>query len=187
MSLGVCVCAGSLCQRASNSSGPDALQQQGRPLDPQELVDDEEDAGGLMRSASMMAWLCTFHDNSFDPDAVPDIAMADYLGGTVSVAANRPGCNPSVFFISSSPLPSSSFPCLPLLLLPFLFSLSPLSSSYLLPRFSFCLFLFSFYFPSSSVSPPFTLEEKLFAWPPFHPHPSGLFLWRHLFSASWHC
>ena len=85
------MCAGSLCQRASNSSGADALQQQGRPLDPQELVDDEEDAGGLMKSASMMAWLRTFHDNSFDPDAVPDIAMADYLGGTVSVAANRPG------------------------------------------------------------------------------------------------
>lgn len=54
-------------------------------------MDDEEGAEGLMRSASMLAWLRTFDENSFDPDAVPDIAMADYLGGTVSVAANRPG------------------------------------------------------------------------------------------------
>ena len=44
---------------------------------------------------------------SFDPDAVPDVAMADYLGGTVSVAANRPGieCMPALTLMLCLTLP----------------------------------------------------------------------------------
>lgn len=82
--------AGTLLLRMSSGPSQEACVG-GRPLQEHEQVDDGEEGEDLMRSSSMMDWIRSFDDSSFDPDMVPDAAMADYLGGTVSVAANRPG------------------------------------------------------------------------------------------------
>lgn len=66
-------------------------QQQGRPLERWE-EDDEADGGeGMLTSSVMKDWIRSLPDRNFDPDAVPDQAMANFLGGTVSIPANRPG------------------------------------------------------------------------------------------------
>ena len=82
--------AGNLLRRMSSGAHQEGSVG-GRPLQEHEQIDDGEDGEDLMRSSSMMDWIRSFDDSSFDPDMVPDAAMADYLGGTVSVAANRPG------------------------------------------------------------------------------------------------
>ena len=66
-------------------------QQQGRPLERWEVDDDVEGGEGMLTSSVMKDWIRSLPDRNFDPDAVPDQAMANFLGGTVSIPANRPG------------------------------------------------------------------------------------------------
>lgn len=66
-------------------------QQQGRPLERWEEDDEAEGGEGMLTSSVMKDWIRSLPDRNFDPDAVPDEAMANFLGGTVSIPANRPG------------------------------------------------------------------------------------------------
>ena len=66
-------------------------QQQGRPLERWEEDDEAEGGEGMLTSSVMKDWIRSLPDRNFDPDAVPDQAMANFLGGTVSIPANRPG------------------------------------------------------------------------------------------------
>ncbi len=66
-------------------------QQQGRPLERWEEDDEAEGGEGMLTSSVMKDWIRSLADRNFDPDAVPEQAMANFLGGTVSIPANRPG------------------------------------------------------------------------------------------------
>ena len=68
-----------------------SFQQQGRPLEKWEEDEEAEGGEGELTSSDMKEWIRSLAGYNFDPDAVPDPAMANFLGGTVSVPANRPG------------------------------------------------------------------------------------------------
>ena len=70
---------------------PGSWQPQGRPLEKWEEDEEAEGAEGELTSTDMKEWIRSLANYNFDPDAVPDPAMANFLGGTVSVPANRPG------------------------------------------------------------------------------------------------
>lgn len=65
---------------------------QGRPIEDWEK--DERAApppDADAKSPALKAWLRTLGEHNFREEAVPDPDMADWLGGTVSVTANRAG------------------------------------------------------------------------------------------------
>lgn len=88
------VAAGSHMRRPSNGEHSGSVQVGGRPLETWELEDDA--AGGAENmhhssSTTFQDWIRAQPDRNFDPDLVPDASVADYLGGTVSLSANRAG------------------------------------------------------------------------------------------------
>lgn len=78
-------------RRASNGEHSGSMQVGGRPVEKWELEDDAEGGENMQSSTTFKDWLRHQPDRNFDPDLVPDAAMAEYLGGTVSVSANRSG------------------------------------------------------------------------------------------------
>lgn len=79
-------------RRAGNGEHSGSVQVGGRPLEKWEL---EDDAGGgenmHHNTATFKDWIRSQPDRNFDSDLVPDASVADYLGGTVSLSANRAG------------------------------------------------------------------------------------------------
>ena len=67
------------------------MQVGGRPVENWELEDDAEGGVPMHDSITLKDWLRHQPARNFDPDKVPDETMAEYLGGTVSVSANRSG------------------------------------------------------------------------------------------------
>ena len=83
--------AGSQLQRMTSDERQSSQQIQGRPLEKWEEDDDAVGGEGMLTSSVTKDWLRTLDDYNVDSDAVPEPNMANYLGGTVSVSAHRPG------------------------------------------------------------------------------------------------
>ena len=87
------VAAGSHMRRPSNGEHSGSVQVGGRPLEKWELEDDAAGGGEDVHhnSSTFKDWIRAQPDRNFDSDLVPDAGVADYLGGTVSLSANRAG------------------------------------------------------------------------------------------------
>ena len=84
--------AGSHMRRPSTGEHSGSMQLVGgRPVETWELEDDAEGGEPMHNGITLKDWLRHQPDRNFDPDLVPDSDMADFLGGTVSVSANRAG------------------------------------------------------------------------------------------------
>ena len=84
--------AGSHLHPASNGEHSGSVPVGGRPVEEWELEDDAAGGGeNLLDSCTFKDWIRLQPDRNFDPGLVPDAAVADYLGGTVSFSAKRPG------------------------------------------------------------------------------------------------
>ena len=79
-------------RRSSNGEHSGSVQVGGRPLEKWELEDDAAGGGDNMHNnATFKDWIRLQPDRNFDADLVPDAGVAEYLGGTVSLSANRSG------------------------------------------------------------------------------------------------
>lgn len=77
---------------ASNGEDSGSVPVGGRPVEEWELEDDAAGGGeNLLDSCTFKDWIRLQPDRNLDPGLVPDAAVADYLGGTVSFSAKRPG------------------------------------------------------------------------------------------------
>lgn len=83
----------------SNGEHSGSVAVGGRPVEDWELQDDAGGGGGetLHDSCTFKDWIRLQPDRNFDPGRVPDAGVADYLGGTVSFSAKRPGSAPQSF------------------------------------------------------------------------------------------
>ncbi len=98
------VTAGSHTQRLTHDERQGSQQVQGRPRPLEKWEEDDEAEGGegVLSSSVMKDWLRTLDAYNFNPDAVPEPSMANFLGGTVSVSANRPGWQHSHSSVSTT-------------------------------------------------------------------------------------
>ncbi|KAL3154709.1 hypothetical protein ABBQ38_011258 [Trebouxia sp. C0009 RCD-2024] len=85
--------SGSHMRHPSNGEHSGSVAVGGRPVEDWELQDDAGGGGGetLHDSCTFKDWIRLQPDRNFDPGRVPDAGVADYLGGTVSFSAKRPG------------------------------------------------------------------------------------------------